>query len=187
MVLLAAGLDTRAFRLCWPKPVRLFEVDLPEVLDFKQQVLADQGAISACARAVVPIDPREDWSRELLAAGFQRAAPTVWLAEGLLIYLSHVEAARMLTVVGELSASGSRLSFEHGVRDDDNLVIRARAMSEASQLAALWKGGLGEHAPQWMADHGWRSQIHTRRALAAQYGRPAGDPSSGGFFTAQRD
>lgn len=186
-MLLASGLDTRAFRLCWPKPVRLFELDLPDVLDFKQRVLANQGAIPRCARAVVPVDLREDWSRELLAAGFQRAAPTVWLAEGLLIYLSHEEAARMLTVVGELSASGSRLSFEHGTRDDDNLIVRALAMPEASQLTRLWKGGLGEHAPQWLADHGWRSQIHTRRTLATQYGRPSDDPSSGGFLTAQRD
>lgn len=135
VVLLAAGLDTRAFRLSWPKPVRLFELDLPEVLSFKHRVLAGQDAIPGCARATVPVDLREDWSCELLAAGFQPAISTAWLAEGLLIYLSREEAATMLTVMGELSASGSRLSFEHSPRDDRGLIARALAMPEASQLA----------------------------------------------------
>ncbi|MGH3846171.1 MAG: class I SAM-dependent methyltransferase [Pseudonocardiaceae bacterium] len=188
VVLLAAGLDTRAFRLCWPNPVRLFELDLPAVLDFKQRVLANQGATPSCARVAVPADLREDWSGELLAAGFQRAAPTAWLAEGLLVYLSYDEATRMLTTVNSLSASGSHLSFEHSSRDDRaGLLARARAMPEASQLTSLWKGGLGEHAPQWLADHGWRSEIHSRRTLAARYGRPSDDPPSGGYLTAQRD
>jgi methyltransferase (TIGR00027 family) len=187
IVLLAAGLDTRAFRLRWPKAVRLFELDLPAVLDFKQRVLAEQGTVPGCTRATVPVDLRKDWSRGLLAADFQQAAPTVWLAEGLLIYLSHEEAVRMLTVVGQLSPARSRLSFEHIAQDDRELISRAVAMDETGQLAMLWKGGLGEHAAQWLANHGWRSQIHSRRALAAHYGRPSDDPSSGGFLTAERN
>jgi methyltransferase (TIGR00027 family) len=187
IVLLAAGLDTRAFRLRWPKTVRLFELDFPAVLDFKQRVLADQGAVPGCSRATVPVDLCKDWSRELLAAGFQQATPTVWLAEGLLLYLSHEEAARMLTRVGELSVPGSRLSFEHITPDDHVLIARAVAMDDTGQLAMLWKGGLGEHAAQWLTHHGWRSQIHLRHVLAAHYGRPFDDPSGGGFLTAERN
>lgn len=83
--------------------------DLPDVLDFKQRVLDNQAATPSGTRATVPVDPCEAWSGELLTAGSQRAAPTAWLAEGLLSYLSHQEAATMLTVVGELPASRSRL------------------------------------------------------------------------------
>lgn len=183
VVLLAAGLDTRAFRLSWPHRVRVFELDLPEVLEFKQQVLAGQSATPVCERIAIPADLREDWSGKLLAAGFQRTVSTVWLPEGLLIYLSHGEAARMLIAVGELSVPGSRLSFEHSTTDDDGLVSRARAMPGAN-VAALWKGGLGEQAPQWLAEHGWRPETHARSALAVKYGRPSNDPSSGGFVTA---
>ncbi|MER6798560.1 SAM-dependent methyltransferase, partial [Amycolatopsis mediterranei] len=101
VVLLAAGLDTRAFRLAWPDGTRLFELDLPEVLAFKDEVLGRHGAEPACARVVVPADLREDWAAALREAGFDPAVPTAWLAEGLLMYLTPEEAERLLTTVGE--------------------------------------------------------------------------------------
>src|SRR5262249_46030939 len=96
VVLLAAGLDTRAFRLAWPAGTRVFEVDLPDVLTFKDTVLAAQDAVARCARTTVPADLRADWTTALARAGFDRTGPAAWLAEGLLIYLSAAEAARLL-------------------------------------------------------------------------------------------
>jgi methyltransferase (TIGR00027 family) len=186
VVLLAAGLDTRAFRLAWPAGVRLFEVDLPDVLNFKQRVLADQAARPRCERVIVPADLRGNWSPTLVAAGFQETAPTAWLAEGLLIYLSADETAGMLTTVGELSAPGSRLAFEHGGMATDSLLARARTMPTMAEYTALWQGGLGTNAPSWLADHGWRVHTHDRAALAAAYGRPDPDAAGGGFLTAVR-
>jgi methyltransferase (TIGR00027 family) len=84
VVLLAAGLDTRAFRLNWPADLRLFEVDLPELFVFKERVLAQQGAAPRCSRTVVGIDLREDWPARLTDAGFDPNVPSVWTAEGLL-------------------------------------------------------------------------------------------------------
>jgi methyltransferase (TIGR00027 family) len=95
IVVLAAGLDTRAFRLDWPAGVRLFEVDQPKVLEFKDAVLRERGATARCGRTAVAADLREDWAAALTGTGFAASAPTAWLAEGLLQYLP-AEAERAL-------------------------------------------------------------------------------------------
>ena len=87
VVLLAAGLDTRAQRLEWPEGTVLFEVDQERMIEFKDQVLDAEGAVSRCDRRTVPVDLRDDWPAALEAAGFDRTAPTAWLTEGLLPYL----------------------------------------------------------------------------------------------------
>ena len=186
VVLLAAGLDARAFRLDWPPAVRLFEIDLPEVLAFKEEVLGGQGAVQRCERTVVPADLREDWTTRLTAAGLRPSEPTAWLAEGLLIYLSAEEAARLLAAVGRLSAPGSSLSFERGDLADATLLAEARQVPAMDEYTALWKGGLGEDAPEWLAKHGWRTQTHDLAAVAASYGRPAPGSAGGDFLTALR-
>ncbi len=186
VVLLAAGLDTRAFRLAWPDKVRLFELDLPEMLAFKEPVLAAQHAVPQCERVVLPADLREDWPATLATAGFQPTRPTAWLAEGLLIYLSAEEAARLLTAVGELSAPGSQLAFEHGTIAESPLLAQARALPAMAQFTSLWKGGLGTHAPEWLTRHGWQAHTHDRATLAATYGRAVPASSNGGFVTAVR-
>jgi methyltransferase (TIGR00027 family) len=114
VVLLAAGLDTRAFRLGWPEGTRLFEIDLPDVMSFKHRVLADQSALPRCQRMVIAADLREAWPAHLVAGGFDPLSATAWLVEGLLIYLSADEATRLLTDITVLSAPGSHLAFEHG-------------------------------------------------------------------------
>lgn len=187
VVLLAAGLDTRAFRLPWPEGVRLFELDLPEVLTFKERVLAEQGAVARCERTAVPADLREEWPVELKGASFQPAEPTAWLAEGLLIYLCAEEAARLLTTLGRLSISGSQLSFEQGAIADTTLLAQARAIGVMDQYTALWKGGLGEEASGWLDRHGWHTRTHDLATLAASYGRAVPGSSGGGFLTAIRE
>jgi methyltransferase (TIGR00027 family) len=184
-VLLAAGLDTRALRLPWPSGMRVFELDLPEVCGFKEAVLAGCGT-TACERAVVPVDLRGQWGDELLAAGLDRAAPTAWLAEGLLIYLTADEAARLLTNIGQLSAPGSRLAFEHGDIASSALLTRARGLPTMGEYTSLWRGGLGQDAPGWLSRHGWRPTPHDRAEVAACYGRAMPAASGGGFVTAVR-
>lgn len=186
VVLLAAGLDTRAYRLAWTAGVHLFEVDLPGVLNFKQRVLARQGAQPRCARVVVPADLRGDWPGALVSAGLRPAVPTAWLAEGLLVYLSAGEATGLLDSIGTLSPPGSQLAFEHGGMVDDSVLHRARAMPAMAEYTALWKGGLGDDAPALLTRRGWRVQTHDRVALAASLGRPDPDDSTGGLLTAKR-
>ncbi|SFW87805.1 Leucine carboxyl methyltransferase [Amycolatopsis australiensis] len=186
VVLLAAGLDARAFRLAWPPGTRVFEIDLPEVLAFKDEVLAAHGASPACERVVVPADLRGNWAKAVRDAGFDPAVPTAWLAEGLLIYLAREDAERLLTAVRELSAPGSRIAFEHRPgTPPESLIARARATEGGEPVTALWRGGLGGRAPEWLAAHGWEPSTVTRAELAARYGRPSDDDATaGGFVTA---
>jgi methyltransferase (TIGR00027 family) len=187
VVLLAAGLDTGAFRLAWPSHTRVFEVDLRDVLAFKEMVLGGRAAAPRCERITVPADLRQDWTDALATAGFDATGPAAWLAEGLLLYLTGDEARRLLTAVTGLSAPGSRLSFEHSPTAAAALTGQARQMPALQQYAALWKGGLGDDAPRWLAGHGWLPQFHELAALADSYRRPVPRPAHGGFLTAARD
>jgi len=180
VVLLAAGLDTRAYRLPWPPGVHVYELDLPEVLTFKAEVLADQDAVARCSLTVLPVDLREEWPTLLTAAGFDPAVPTAWLIEGLLVYLTAAEASLLLTRVGSLSAPGSRVAFE---RNNAASVI-AEGDRSGMEYASLWKGGLDQDAAEWLTDHGWRTETHELTDVAASYGRPVPSNPLSGFLTA---
>lgn len=110
VVALGAGLDARAFRLRWPEGIVLYEVDQPEVLAYKKSLIA--GSSQRCERRRVPADLAAGWADELLAAGYDPAAPTVWFAEGLLFYLPEPLARDVLTQAARLSGPGSRLAVD---------------------------------------------------------------------------
>lgn len=182
VVLLAAGLDTRAYRLPWPDGVHLYELDLPEVLAFKDEVLAGEGATPRCARTALALDLRAgDWPARLTEAGLDPARPTAWLVEGLLVYLTAEEAATLLTRVGELSAPGSRVSLE---RSNAATVIAERDRTGIEEYAELWQGGLGEGTAGWLDGHGWHTETHDLATVAGGYGRPLPDGTLSGFLTA---
>ncbi len=112
-VILASGLDARAYRLPWPDGTVVYEVDQPEVVEFKSRTLADLGAQPTADRRPVAVDLREDWPKALLHNGFDRHQPTAWTAEGLLIYLPSEAQDLLFDRITELSAAGSRLATEH--------------------------------------------------------------------------
>jgi methyltransferase (TIGR00027 family) len=179
VVLLAAGLDARAYRLPWPPGVHQNELDLPPVLDVKQRVLDDLGAHPRCTRTTVPTDLTADWSTPLTAAGLDPTRPAAWLVEGFLVYLTAAQAAHVLTTVTTLSAPGSQLACERG----DTTGITATA--DPTSAVALWQGGLGPHTASWLTDHGWQVTSHPLADVAAGYGRPA-PPTSSAFLAARR-
>lgn len=111
-VILAAGLDARAYRLAWPAGTVVYEVDLPQVIDFKTTTLAGLGAEPTTERRTVAVDLRDDWPAALTAAGFDPNAPTVWSAEGLLVYLQPDDQDALFDTITGLSAPGSRLACE---------------------------------------------------------------------------
>jgi methyltransferase (TIGR00027 family) len=185
IVLLAAGLDTRAYRLPWPGGVRLFELDLADVLGFKQRVLDDLAAVPRCERRPVPADLRGDWADALIEAGLRPGQPTGWLPEGLLIYLSAAEVRQVLTTLGELSPTGSRLAFEGETTGVEELRRRAARLSAVAGYAALWRGGLPD-TPGWLSAHGWLVEHHDGGQVAAGYRRALAGPASTGFVTATR-
>jgi methyltransferase (TIGR00027 family) len=185
VVILAAGLDARAFRLDWPEGTRVFELDLPNLFAFKETVLAQQAATPNCVRRVVPVDLREDWPAALTVAGFEPGNPCAWTAEGLLAYLTNDDAVHLLTTVGELSASGSRLSFEYDDFAADSTLSQVRAMPGMQEVASMWEGGLIDRPDEWLTQHGWQVRTDARAALAATYRRQLAD-ATGGFVTAIR-
>ncbi|MEU4434618.1 SAM-dependent methyltransferase [Nocardia rhamnosiphila] len=172
VVLVAAGLDTRAFRLPLPPEVVVYELDTPEMLTFKQRVLDTQGAQPAGRRMTVPADLREDWGARLVAAGFDPSAPAAWLVEGLLPYLSPEHNDRLLAEISGLSAAGSRLSIEYLHVDSVALMAAAAAGESGSEITAMWQGGgVGEPAQPWLARHGWDAEASDTYERAAAYQR----------------
>ena len=193
VVVLGAGLDTRAYRLAWPEGVRLFELDLPDVLAFKGGVLVERSAAPKCRRVAIPADLREDWPQALVAAGFLAGHATAWLAEGLLMYLSEDERDRLLDRVGKLSAVGSRLALDQRgatAREPEappagspeagpeNLVKQAR--SDAEVMVARLGVHLAAGTPDlsmadpesWLTRHGWQARVYSAADRFALYGRP---------------
>ncbi|WP_136244367.1 class I SAM-dependent methyltransferase [Mycobacterium intracellulare] len=112
VVILASGLDSRAYRLPWPAGTVVYEVDMPEVIEFKTLTLGDLGAEPTAQRRTVAIDLRDDWASALRAAGFDPQAPSAWSAEGLVVYLPDDAQDALFDNVTSLSAPGSRLAFE---------------------------------------------------------------------------
>src|ERR1700739_3432017 len=112
VVILASGLDSRAYRLDWPAGTTVYEIDQPQVLAYKSTTLAENGVAPSADRREVPIDLRQDWPAALRAAGFHPNAPTAWLAEGLLMYLPAEAQDKLFTQIGELSPPGSRVAAE---------------------------------------------------------------------------
>ena len=120
VVLLGAGLDTRAHRLDWPPGCVVFEMDTEGVLAFKHRVLEGLAAVPKAARVPIPTDLRADWAGALTQAGFDPLAPSAWLAEGLLFYLSGAAETRLIAAVDRLAAAASALAFE--VKLDEDLM-----------------------------------------------------------------
>ncbi|WP_405577897.1 SAM-dependent methyltransferase [Streptomyces sp. NBC_01190] len=172
VVLLAAGLDTRAQRLPWPAGLRLFELDLPGLVAFKERVLRDGGAPPTCDRVTVSCDLRGDWPAALRDAGFDPGRPAVWLAEGLLHYLTPAVNQSMLDGVAGLSAPGSLLAVDHieaAMMGGNNAET---ANSTGLAYDQLVKGGPGEHVVTWLERSGWLPTVHEVADCALRYGRP---------------
>src|SRR5271170_1209099 len=145
VVIVASGLDARPYRLSWPTGTTLYEIDQPEVIEFKTTTLAELGAVPGAEHRPIGIDLREDWPAALRGAGFDAAQPTAWLAEGVLIGFLPPEAeVRLLDNVTALSAAGSRFAADYGsVRGQTE-----EAQRQAQTMTDRWREhGLDLHIP----------------------------------------
>ncbi len=182
-VILASGLDARAYRLAWPVGTVVYEVDQPQVIDFKSRTLADLGAAPSADRRVVAVDLRDDWPTALRAAGFDPAQPTAWSAEGLLGYLPPEAQDRLLDTITELSAPGSRLAVESAPNpepgDEDKMRERMQHISERwrahgfdlDMAGLVYFGDRNEAAP-YLGDRGWALNGVSIRELFSANGLP---------------
>ncbi len=175
-VILASGLDTRAYRLPWPSGTTVFEIDQPEVISFKTRTLADLGAEPTAERTTVAIDLREDWPAALIEAGFDPGQPTAWSAEGLLVYLPPEAQDRLFDNIAALSAPGSRIATEHmDMRDvpadwAERLTERSKRIGSNIDLAELFYTGDRNPAADYLGSRGWRTDIKTTEQAYAANG-----------------
>jgi N-methyltransferase len=164
VVIVGAGLDARAFRLALPRELTVFEIDHAEVISFKQQLLDELELMSNCRRRVVVADlVTDDWLPLLTDTGWAPSQPTVWVAEGLLIYLNHEERTQLLTQLFAASDVGSVLGATLGTRTD-NLAH------------PLWHPASTADPIEWLADCGWRATVQTMAEASAAFGRPLPPP-----------
>jgi methyltransferase (TIGR00027 family) len=184
VVILAAGLDARAWRLAWPDGTRVYELDQPKVLDFKSSTLRAHGAEATAQRIEVPVDLRQDWPTALRQAGFDPQAPTAWSVEGLLRYLPSQAQDLLFERIHEMSARGSRI-VANGPTDEarsPERSAREREMGERLRMALGVQAAI--HSPEvdelsyaeertdttrWLAEHGWEASAATVPEVVAQY------------------
>jgi methyltransferase (TIGR00027 family) len=182
-VILASGLDARAYRLPWPAQTVVYEVDQPQVIEFKSRTLGELGATPTADRRVVAVDLRDDWPTALRTAGFDPAQPTAWSAEGLLGYLPPEAQDRLLDTITELSAPGSRLATESAPNpepgDENKLRERMQSISERwrahgfdlDMAGLVYFGDRNEAAP-YLSNHGWLLNDISIRDLFEANGLP---------------
>lgn len=183
VVILAAGLDSRAFRLAWPDKTTIFELDQPQVLAFKSYVLSQRGIRPTAERREVAVDLREDWPQALRDAGFDPAQPSAWIAEGLLVYLPAVAQQQLFSGIDDLAAPGSHVAIEEGIpmsSEDFEAAIRAEvaAGDDRRMFFQLVYNERCAPAEEWFGERGWTATVTPLADCLRQLGRPVPEPDT---------
>ena len=185
-VILASGLDSRAYRLAWPAGTTVYEIDQPDVIEFKTRTLAELGAEPTAKRRTVAMDLRYDWPSALIEEGFDPHQPTAWSAEGLLGYLPPDSQDRLLDTITELSAPSSRVAVESVPNIDP--ADHEKAIERMQAASARWRDhgfdldfaeliylGDRNEAASYLGDHGWQLIRNSVKELFAANGLPPVD------------
>ncbi|OBA61729.1 SAM-dependent methyltransferase [Mycobacterium sp. 1100029.7] len=188
-VILASGLDTRAYRLPWPDGNVLFEIDQSQVIEFKSRTLADLGAAPSTDRRAVAVDLRDDWPEALRANGFDATQPTAWIAEGLLGYLPPDAQDRLFDNITALSAPGSRIGtgYVPDIRDrvskrGPELSDRWRRMGLDLNWSELVYDGERNDVVAYLNERGWQTTVRSTPEMYAHNGFDfPDDPSVAAF------
>lgn len=169
-VFVAAGMDTRAYRLTWPAETTVYELDRPALLTVKESVIEASGAGPLCRRVDVGVDLLADWQTPLSAAGFDPGAPTAWLVEGLLYFLTGAERDTLLRQLAGMSRPRSRLLADYvGQSVLDGPGMRAWRERMARQ-GHPWKSGC-DTPENLLAGLGWSAKVTTYGDPEADFGR----------------
>lgn len=176
VVLLASGLDTRAYRHKWAPGMNVYELDLPQVLEHKASALKDDAP--QCNHICIPVDLTQDWEDKLLAKGYEADKPSAWLIEGLLMYLEKDEARRMLDIVSRLSTRSSFLAFD---------VVNSSGLNDPYYKGYFQSGW--DHPKQLIEPYGWEASISQPGEEHVSFGRytiPPAGPSRVFLVTARK-
>ena len=195
VVILATGLDSRAFRLDWPAGTTVYEIDQPQVVAYKTATLESAGAMPTAERRTVRVDLRDDWAAALTSAGFDPSQPTAWLAEGLLPYLPAEAQDRLFEILTELSAPGSRVAVEAfslgtGDKEARRVARRARFDRMRQRLGLdinvetlTYQEPDRADAADWLIEHGWHVNAVSNADEMARLGRPIPSALAAEAFT----
>ena len=188
-VILAAGLDARAYRLDWAAETTVYELDQPEVIEFKTKTLTGLGAQPKSDRRTIAIDLRNDWPKALRDNGFDPSAPTAWIAEGLLIYLPPQAQDLLFDRINELSAPGSRVATEHipdikmfSDERSQRITDRLKQYGHDIQMKDLIYHGERSHVIEYLIGHGWDVSAQTMREAYATNGFEFPEQETIGMF-----
>jgi methyltransferase (TIGR00027 family) len=179
-VILASGLDARAYRLPWPAGTTVYEIDQPAVIEFKTATLAGLGAAPTADRRAVAIDLRHDWPTALREAGLDPTQPTAWSAEGLMPFLPPDAQDALLDNITRLSAAGSRLATENVPDASQAVPVMAERMRQVTdrwrdhgfdvEMTDLWYGGDRNDVADYLHSHGWQVSATSAADLFAAHG-----------------
>lgn len=189
-VILASGLDSRAYRLPWPDGTVVYEIDQPAVIEFKTRTLDNLGAHPSADRRAVAVDLRDDWPKALRNSGFDPNRPTAWTAEGLLIYLPSEAQDLLFDRITELSAPGSRVATEHipdvSMFSDERskeIAERLKVYGQDIEMGDLVYHGERSDVLAYLTDHGWDVSAQSMRDAYAANGFEFPEDGAFGFFT----
>jgi len=170
VVILAAGYDTRAYRLEWPTQTRLYEIDQPAVLARKEELMQGANATPRCERHAIGMDLEFGWTAPLLAAGFQPEHPSLWLIEGLLMYLTPTDAETVMTTVARMASPGSRAALD---LLNQATLTSPRTRDRVERLAQRgmpWQFGVDDPTA-WLASLGWAAHTISVAEAGVHYQR----------------
>ncbi|RPF24885.1 SAM-dependent methyltransferase [Streptomyces sp. TLI_185] len=183
-VVLAAGLDVRAYRLPWPPGTVLYEIDQPGVLQYKAEVMQHLGVAAGCDRYAVGVDLRKDWVSALRAAGFDPARPTAWIGEGFLPYLPAKAEADMFSAITALSAPGSQVCVEFMPTDVVERFAAHPTMQGTSDslgvdIGDMWNAEPRQAAADRLREIGWNVTVDSVLDRGRRLGVPLDEEFAG--------
>ena len=186
-VVLAPGLDTRAYRLPWPAGTTMYEIDEPKILQFKTHTMADLeadlGAVATADLRAVGVDLRDDWPAALIEAGFDQTRPAMWSAEGLIAYLAPDAQDGLLSRASPSSArrvAGWPPNLPNASRAIPALTARLQEIADRWRQHGLkidmshnWHPGDRTDVVDFLRCHGWETAATSAPELFTLYGLPA--------------
>lgn len=183
VVILAAGLDSRAYRLDWPDGTTIFELDQPQVLAYKSYVLSQRGIRAGAERRDVAVDLREDWPQALVESGFDPAQPSAWIVEGLLLYLPADAQEQLFAGIDSLAAPGSHVAVEDGAPlSDEDFAAAVKAEVEADDDSRTFHRLIYNErcapADEWFGERGWTAVSTPLADYLRELGRPVPGPDT---------
>jgi methyltransferase (TIGR00027 family) len=169
VVNLAAGLDARPYRMQLPAALQWVEVDLPDIIYYKEEVLSSDEP--RCHLERIPLDLSDKAARRALFGELnRRGMKIVVLTEGLLIYLTTEEVG---SLASDLTAGEHFQSWAVDLASPGQLKFMQRTMGkQLSAAGAAFKFGPPE-GPNFFVRYGWQPvEVQGLLKTAAQFKRP---------------